>query len=68
MLKPNAYIGQPSLNEITVTSLQNSDHIEYLRNKQTDLNAHGFEGNELNTNGGHTLWKYGKFRVIWNEC
>ena len=48
MLKPNAYIEQLSRNKITVTFLQNSGHMEYLRNKQTDLNAHSFEGNELN--------------------
>lgn len=41
MLKPNAYIQQLSLNEITITSLQNSGHMEYLPNKQTDWNVHG---------------------------
>jgi len=33
MLKQNAYIEQLSRNEITITSVQNSDHMEYLRNK-----------------------------------
>jgi len=33
MLKPNTYIQQLSRNEITVTSLQNSSHMEYLRYK-----------------------------------
>ena len=68
MLKQNAYIEQLSRNEITITSVQNSDHMEYLRNKQTDWNAHGFEGNKLNKYGGKPLWKYGKVRVIENEC
>ena len=42
--------------------------MEYLRNKQTDFNAHGIEGKELNKYGGQIFWKYGKFRVIWKEC
>ena len=30
----------------------------YLRNKWSDWNVHYFEGNELNKDGGQTLWKY----------
>lgn len=59
MLKPNAYIQQLSRNEITVTSLQNSSNVEYLRYKQTNFNAHGVEGNEMNKDGRQTIWKCG---------